>query len=196
MSSRSASARAQGAVLLLSLIFPSLAALADETPLSRLPDDAPSFASAEDAAIAALRLAMPLSRAAEYAGGILECSDRYYFTSAVSTGEFGTVRWRLGFNEPCTLAGAYHTHPARPRSNYFSVTDVALAQAWQVPVYLGALEDGTIRVFDPKTMRARSRPGMLARGAEHSGRVISHHSSMLHASTRTLAEPAADSSSN
>lgn len=145
----------------------SLTAAAKDLPQAVLASDAPGYASVDDAARASLRLAMSLSRIHEYGGVILESEGRYYFTEPVTNGRTGKIRFTAMVPSTHRIAAVYHTHPDEGEDTLkFSSDDVAQARSLGLRSYIGALRDGSIRVFDPATMRVyrRPRPGSKISG--------------------------------
>src|SRR5687767_13448831 len=83
---------------------------AEEIPIARQAD-APCSATLDEAARAALALAMPLSKQVEHGGVVLELNGRFCFT----TPEGGTeteVLYRVVMPEGVNIAAIYHTHPS------------------------------------------------------------------------------------
>jgi hypothetical protein len=141
----------------------------EDLPTSRLADS-PAYDSIDDAARAALAIAMPKSGKFEWGGILLRMDTSYFYTEAVtsSSGEFCEYSAQL---PPAAVpAGLYHTHTAHDMDGYFSAADIALARRIGVKSYVGVARTGRIRVFDPATMhpyevrRRNANYGSLARG--------------------------------
>lgn len=139
-------------------------------PVSRLRPGAPAYASADAAAIAGLRDSKRASTSYEYGGAILSNGTRFFATVPVTNNDPGRVRYVVSVPRGFRVAGVYHTHPLRSsEGQWFSPGDVAQARALRASSYLGAMDERTVRHFDPRTMRTeRVRHGgssiVVARG--------------------------------
>jgi len=142
---------------LLCFLFPALAAAAaPELPLSRV-SETQAYGSAEQAAVAALRIAMPLSADYEHGGFVIERDGAFFYSDAVTNGRTGHIAFRAAVPKGSRLVAIYHTHPSdEPDSRMFSWDDVKEAKELGVDSYIGVLGDGTIRFFDPR--RTPTRP--------------------------------------
>jgi proteasome lid subunit RPN8/RPN11 len=126
------------------------AAAARELPTSRV-TETQAYAGADQAAVAALRIAMPLSQDYENGGAIIERDGAFYYSDPVSNGDTGHIVFKAAFPEGGRLAAIYHTHPSSEEdSRMFSWDDVNEARKLNVDSYIGVLGDGTIRFFDPR----------------------------------------------
>ncbi|HXT02209.1 MAG TPA: DUF4329 domain-containing protein [Elusimicrobiota bacterium] len=144
------------ALLGVPLLLLSAAAAAADLPLSVV-SETESYASADQAAIAALRRAMPLSENFENGGVVVERDGSFFYSEPVSNGQTGHIRFRAGVRKGDRLVALYHTHPSsEPDSRMFSWDDVAEAKKLDVNSYIGVLGDGTVRFFDPH--RTPTRP--------------------------------------
>jgi proteasome lid subunit RPN8/RPN11 len=149
---------------LLALVAAALAAFparAADLP-SAVYAGGPTYATAEAAAIAALKVAAPLSREYEYGGAVLKTPDGYVYTAPVTTRESSAVRYRIELPASGSLAAVYHTHPDGGESKLFSPEDVRQSKALGLPSYIAALEDGSVRVFEPGMPVIRVGPGSVS----------------------------------
>lgn len=154
----------------------ALASAAGDLPRAELAPDARVHATVDEAARAALLQAMPLSRTHEYGGVILESRGLYYFTAPVSNGRTGEIAFTAVVPPAYRIAAIYHTHPDESEDTLkFSPNDVAQAKSLGARSYIGVMRDGSIRVFDPATMRAYRRPNpgtAISRGEIADGTVL------------------------
>jgi hypothetical protein len=107
-------------------------------------------ASADEAARAALQVALPLSERVEYGGVVFAMAGQYCFSVPIA-GNDVEVRYQVVLPEGVHLAAMYHTHPVSAplhRRRRFSDADLALAVRLRVPSYLGVAGTGLVRVFD------------------------------------------------
>jgi hypothetical protein len=132
-------------------------------PLSTI-QDSPPFRTAEEAARAALNVALPLARDQEFGGAIFEWNTSYYYTHPVTNSHREYSSLDAEGPEGSRLAAIYHTHTRHDMEEYFSATDIATARRLGVKSYLGIVSGRRIRVFDPATMR-----GGLVIKKEHFG---------------------------
>lgn len=166
-------------MLTLSLaLLAALPVFAADTPSTRLRPDAATFFTLDDAAVAGLRAAMPLSRVHEYGGAVLERAGRYYATEPVTNRRIANIEFTVVVPESYRIAAIYHTHPdGSDESDTFSPNDVRQAKTLNVVSYIGVMADRTIRLYDPNTMRARRfvRSGTMVGGGEVAdGRVVAY----------------------
>lgn len=99
-----------------------------------------AFETIDDAAVAALRIAVPVSRAYEYGGCIYKFEGHYYYTTPV------TDRMKDSFIAACEITrdsfvAIYHTHPAGGQIG-FSSGDIGIAQQLKVFSYIAILDRG------------------------------------------------------
>lgn len=137
------------------------AATAADLPLSVV-SETEAYASPDQAAVAALKLAMPRSDRFENGGVIVERGGSFFYSEPVSNGQTGHIQFRAGVRKGDRLVALYHTHPSdEPQSRLFSWDDVAEAQKLGVNSYIGVLGDGTVRFFNPARTptRAFDQPG-------------------------------------
>ena len=156
-------------VLSVFLLAASFSAAAKDLPEAVLAPDAAAYASVDDAAHAALLVAMPLSRSHEHGGVVLESEGVFYFTVPVTNGRTGEIAFTVLLPSTHRIAGIYHTHPdVNEDTVKFSANDVAQAKARGARSYIGVRRDRSIRVYDPKTMRAQrqSHTGSLIADGE------------------------------
>lgn len=131
------------------LLLACSAAAARELPTSAV-TETQAYASADQAAVAALRIAMPLSRDYENGGAIIERDGAFYYSDPVSNGDTGHIAFKAALPKGSRLAAIYHTHPSsEENSRMFSWDDVAEAKKLNLNSYIGVVGDGTIRFFDP-----------------------------------------------
>jgi hypothetical protein len=122
------------------------------TPLA----EAPCAGTLDDAARAALAVAMPLTRRAEYGGAIFEIEGRYCYTVPVTSGHSHEVRFHAEGPAGARLAGVYHTHRRHDAAAWFSQADIETAKRLGVPSYIGVVSRREVRLFDPTRMEGRS----------------------------------------
>lgn len=162
----------------LLLIAFAAPASARAIPEARLLPDAAAFISAEDAAIAGLREAMPRSRRYEYGGAVLERDGRFYFTAPVTNRRRAHIAFSVVVPARHRIAAIFHTHPDHDtEGEKFSTNDVSQAKELNVVSYLGVLADRTVRVYDPlnmPTQRHREPGSLVGRGEVAAGRVVAY----------------------
>ncbi|MFI5344967.1 MAG: DUF4329 domain-containing protein [Elusimicrobiota bacterium] len=134
----------------------SASAAAGSIPKSNVTETL-AYASAEQAAVEALKIAMPLSGSYENGGFIAERDGEYFYSDPVSAHEEGHISFAAVIPAGARLAAIYHTHPGAS-SEYllFSSDDVKEARALGVDSYIGVLDDHTVRRFEPG--RTPTRP--------------------------------------
>jgi hypothetical protein len=107
------------------------------------------------AAIAALKIAAPLSKQEEWGGAIMKYSGKFYYTNAVTLHLPNTIDFVIQNYMGAVIVGMYHTHPISPSvelpqdTEKFSVTDMQTALRYEVYSYIWSEYDNTIRVFIP-----------------------------------------------
>ncbi len=112
------------------------------------------FPSHVEAAAAASNQFNPRSIAEdrEYVGVVLKSAgENPYYLYTISRGGHGAdaVPFRVAVPQGFELAAFWHTHGAKHWSRvYFSNSDTALAERWNVPIYL-ANHTGNLQVFSP-----------------------------------------------
>ena len=121
------------------------------------------FGSAEEAARAALSIAMARSEEHEYAGAIFRLKGRYFYSEPVTNGQRKGCVYDAEAPAGSRLVGIYHTHPPHELDEYFSAEDVLTAQRLRVKSYLGVVAKGHVRVFDP----ARMQPSFIWRKEDY-----------------------------
>jgi proteasome lid subunit RPN8/RPN11 len=122
---------------------------AADLPTSRQEETIP-YQTLDQAAKAALNVAMPLSKAdqTEYGGIIVELNGAFFYTSAVTTSESTALNFKAAFKHGAHFVGLYHTHPGNlDCSNYFSAPDVEIAEKFDITSYIGVVGPNTIRRF-------------------------------------------------
>lgn len=117
-------------------------------PISRI-DRERAYASLDQAAVAALRLAMSVTRAYEWGGALFRCGSDYYPSLPVTIGDPHRVRFRVATPSGCELAGIFHTHTSGSDAEQFSPEDVEVMRSFGVPSYLGVTMTGAVRVLRP-----------------------------------------------
>lgn len=131
-------------------------AIASANPRSTIMADV-SYATLDDAARAALHLALPLSAKHEYGGAVLLIEGRYYVTDPVTSGHSHDVSYDVVAPRGAVLAGVYHTHPCDARSSVFSPNDGETVRSLGVPSYMADACTGVIRVLTPKDVTQARR---------------------------------------
>jgi len=150
----------------------SLAGIADELPVSRI-DRERAYATLDDAAVAALRLAMSVTPAYEWGGALFRCGQDYFPSLPVTSGDSEHVSFRIAQPSGCEVAGIYHTHPGdSEHANRFSADDVRTARRLKIPSYIGILRNGRVRVFDGAAGRASVSSQYSRQGATSEGRLV------------------------
>lgn len=125
---------------------------ASDVPVSAMEPGQQAYATASEAATAALAVSARLSRIVEYAGAVYYSEGVYHYTIPVTTGKTAEFNVRLQVPRSALVA-LYHTHPTdaeRDRSEYFSVVDVDVAKGMGLTSYIGVIKTGDVRAFDPK----------------------------------------------
>ena len=122
-------------------------------PLAAL---ANGYDSPDEAAIAALSEALPLSVQFEYAGVIYEQDGRFHFTEPKSSGEVHDIEVHVQYPSGAKLVGLYHTHPdtktltqSGADFGWFSPYDIAVAEQLGLPSYMAYCATGDVRKFVP-----------------------------------------------
>src|SRR5262245_59477351 len=112
-------------------------------------NDAGSYDSAQDAAIAGLRSINDST--AEFGGGVLynPATQKYAYTLPVGSGNGEHFAARVQVPQGWQLQALYHTHPKGPESTVFSADDVDMAGQLKMPSYILPLQDNKVRKFDP-----------------------------------------------
>jgi hypothetical protein len=138
----------------LTMIVVSTVALARTLPVSRPVFDGVSYSTIDEAAEAALSVAIPLSKDYEHGGVIYKLNDRYYYTIAVTQKRVEGVDYKVLVPNASTVVASYHTHPSFYSQSVveLSPSDEKLARKLGLVMYVG----GTIRItmqavakFDP-----------------------------------------------
>lgn len=143
------------ALAALALLSCAASAAAPDLPLSAVTETQP-YATMDEAAVAALRAAMPLSERFENGGFILLRDGAYYYSDPVSNRRTGHIAFRAAVPAGASMAAVYHTHPDDgDASKLFSGDDVREAKALGVPSYIGVMADGTVRRYEPGKTPAR-----------------------------------------
>lgn len=162
--------RTLAALLLLASVAASAA-----TPVSPLVM-AESYASAEQAAVAGLRIAMARSDRYENGGAVVEKDGVFYRTEPVSNGDMGHIRFAVDIPAGGRLAAIFHTHPdLGTQTRLFSQDDVAEASKLGIPSYIGVMDDRVIRRFMPGVTPSRpyTPPGAITpRGRVSEGEAV------------------------
>jgi hypothetical protein len=118
-------------------------------PLAMANADARCFASVDEAAIEALKVAMLLPAAVEHGGAIYDRNGCFVFSAPVTNEKAMAVLFRVRISASSRLAGIYHTHTrASGPSDQFSVVDILQARSSRVPSYIGVHGVNHIRKLD------------------------------------------------
>jgi hypothetical protein len=107
------------------------------------------YATVDEAARAALAVALPLSQEVEHGGAIWRINNQFCFSAPVRGSE-DMVRYRIVVSAAMSLAAIYHTHPVSApmhKRRRFSDADIAVAVRLRVPSYLGVAGIDDVRVF-------------------------------------------------
>lgn len=125
--------------------------------LLAVPAAAPAFESVDEAALAALREALPLSKRWEYAGCIYRLDGEYHYTEPATSKD--RYSYDLVFRYPAAaeVVAFYHTHPPAMFDEVFSPYDIAAATESGLPSYLGVVDSGELKVFRPGETPVRKR---------------------------------------
>jgi hypothetical protein len=126
-------------------------------PVSRVMDS-PEFPTADEAAIAALSVALKRKPTVEWGGFVFQLRDGgYVYSEPVSSDRREICGYRGEAPAGSRLAGIYHTHPQHEADDYFSTRDIATAARMGVKTYIGVVSGRHIRMFDPQSMHAHPR---------------------------------------
>lgn len=113
------------------------------------------FSSMFDAVLDAINThnATSVAEDREFLGAVyrIDADDDTRYSYTQGAGIAGQDRITVRFQIPVcsTVVAFWHTHGADHWSRrYFSVSDITLADDWQVPIYL-ATPDGQLRVYSP-----------------------------------------------
>lgn len=129
-----------------------LASLAEPaTPIARLAADAACYPSMQEAAVAALDVAMRLGGHIEYGGAILQrAADCFLFTEAVTIGETGKIGFRVARKKNVEWVAIYHTHPGGGRyADRFSPADMETVRSSGKSSYIGDQVSRSVHVLHP-----------------------------------------------
>ena len=130
---------------------------AGSLPVSRV-TDSPVFATDDEAALAALALALEMKSTVEWGGFVFQLRDGgYVYSEPVTSARRETLGYRGEAPAGARLVGIYHTHPQHEADDYFSTRDIATAAQMGVKTYIGVVSGRHIRMFDPATMHAHPR---------------------------------------
>ncbi|MBI3564842.1 MAG: hypothetical protein HY079_06575 [Elusimicrobia bacterium] len=158
----------------LLLLAPVLASAAPP-PVSAVVESE-AYASAEQAAVAGLRIAMARSGRYENGGAVVAKDGSFYRTEPVSNGDEGHIRFAVEVPAGARLVAIFHTHPdAGPQTRLFSQDDVAEAAKLGLTSYIGVMDDRVIRRFTPGVTPTRpyTPPGSsLPRGRVSDGETV------------------------
>ncbi len=139
--------------LAASLALAARPALARALPIAKVTETV-AYAAQNDAAVAALRVALPESGEHEFGGIIVELGGAFYYTDPVSNGDDGDIAFKAVLSAGSRFMAIYHTHPSMKRdARLFSPHDVDEARRLGVDSYIGVWRDGTVRFFDPRSTR-------------------------------------------
>src|SRR5262245_33026091 len=120
---------------------------ADSMPISRV-TDSPEFSTADDAAIAALSLALERKPTVKWGGFVFQLrGGSYVFSEPVSSDRREVCGYRGEAPAGSRLVGIYHTHPQHEADDYFSTRDIATATRVGVKTYIGVVSGRHIRMF-------------------------------------------------
>lgn len=133
----------------------ALATLVILTAPAKTPELMPTtYATEQEAAIAALEQSYQWSNQYEYGGVVLKAIDGTFVISRPITDFRGdSVYIVREVGEGYTVVADFHTHPCLPYSHYpnvFSDNDVRINDNYEVRGYMADLCSGVIRVYDPK----------------------------------------------
>lgn len=138
-----------------------------QLPVSALAGGAPTYASRQEAALAAINAARAGNKHVEVGGGIVfnPQTQQYAYTTPAGMSNDAHFGARVQFATPWQLDSIYHSHPAGPRSTVFSQDDLDVAQRLGVPSYILTRYDNKVRVFDPASSPiVKSPDGNFAHG--------------------------------
>jgi len=130
---------------------------AGSMPVSRV-TDSPVFATDDEAAVAALAIALEMKPTVEWGGFVFQLRDGgYVFSEPVTSERREVCGYRGAAPAGSRLVGIYHTHPQHEADDFFSTRDIATAERIGVKTYLGVVSGRHIRMFDPASMHAHPR---------------------------------------
>jgi hypothetical protein len=130
---------------------------AGSLPVSRV-IDSPVFATDDEAAVAALAIALEMKPTVEWGGFVFQLRDGgYVFSEPVTSERREVCGYRGEAPAGSRLVGIYHTHPQHEADDFFSTRDVATAARIGVKTYIGVVSGRHIRMFDPASMHAHPR---------------------------------------
>lgn len=120
--------------------------------------DSPVFATVDEAALAALAIALGRKPTVEWGGVISQLRDGgYVYSDPVTSGRRELCAYRSETPAESRLAAIYHTHPQHEADDYFSAADIANATRLGVKSYIGVVSGRHIRMFDPTSMYGHRR---------------------------------------
>jgi len=145
------------AALGIALVVMSGLVHAASTPVSRV-TDSPVFATSDQAALAALSIALEKKPTIEWGGVVFQLKDGgYVYSQPVTGGERETCAYRVETPRGARLVGIYHTHPQHEADDYFSAADIKAATRLGIKSYIGVVSGRHVRVFDPASMYGHVR---------------------------------------
>jgi hypothetical protein len=107
-------------------------------PVALAPAEAACHSTVDEAAIAALKLAMTLPPEFEHGGAIYVRSGCFVFSAPVTNYKPMAVLFRIRTSGSSKLAGIYHTHTlSSGPCDHFSSDDVLQARSSRVPSFVG-----------------------------------------------------------
>lgn len=125
-----------------------------------------SYATLDEAAVAAETAAMLVTKSYEFGGVIFTAAGKFYFTPAMTSK--GTHSINVTARFAGHLVAIYHTHPGPETSNLaFSEDDVRTSTGMKVPSFIGVMYDGSIHKFTPgvsRTQESRRMGGSISYG--------------------------------
>jgi len=146
--------------LLLHTIGMLAFAHAGNLPVAVVAEQARCYATVDQAAIEALKVAMALRSDVEHGGAIYDRGGCFVFSAPVTNDKPSLVQFRIRTSTTSRLAGIYHTHTASSGCDHFSGVDVLQARYARVPSFIGVHGPGHIR----KLAGERLPPGPLTDG--------------------------------
>jgi len=101
----------------------------------------PGYATADEAAHAAISFTLPLATRYEYGGAIVQCEDKFHFTEPMTSHSRDSLDLAVRTPATCTLVATFHTHQ---RSHRPSPADLAMTKRLRVTLYIGVVKDRSI----------------------------------------------------
>jgi hypothetical protein len=120
----------------------------DQLVESPIPANATPYTTMDEAAVAALRIAVPQSQKFEFAGCLFTDQSKFYFTVPVHSGSEDSFKAACLAPGNFKLVGLFHTHPIGAEYGV-SAPDIKLAKQLNVTSYVAFIEQNQAVKYIP-----------------------------------------------